>query len=254
MMNTAELRDFLEFKTSQYNNPAFIEADPISIPHLFSHKEDIEIAAFLSAILAWGNRKAILKAAQNLMQTMDMAPYDFVTNASVDDLKGLQRFVYRTFNGEDICFFVQSLQRIYRDNGGLESVMTPREGEGVKEMLIRFRQVFMADSVGVRSGKHIADVSKKASAKRLNMFLRWMVRRDNGGVDFGLWKNIDMSQLYLPLDLHTGNISRQLGLLTRKQNDWQAVEEVTARLREFDANDPVKYDFALFGLGIYNEL
>lgn len=252
-MNPAELRDFLEFKTSQYNNPSFIENDPISIPHQFSQKEDIEIAAFLAATLAWGNRKAILKAANQLIQLLEMAPYDFVTNANRKDLSRLNKFVYRTFNGVDAGFFVEALQRVYQIHGGLEAAFTPRQDEGVKDVLIRFRQIFMDDIVG-RTGKHVADVSKGASAKRLNMFLRWMVRHDHQGVDFGIWKNIDMSQLFLPLDLHTGNISRQLGLLTRKQNDWRAVDEITTVLRQFDAADPVKYDFALFGLGIYNEL
>jgi len=253
MMNQAELRDFLEFKTSQYNNPSFIENDPISIPHQFTQKEDIEIAAFLAATLAWGNRKAILKAAHQLMQLLEMAPYDFIINANRQDLSRLNKFVYRTFNGIDACFFVEALQRIYQTHGGLEAAFAPQQNEGVKDVLIRFRQIFMADAV-IRTGKHVADVSKGASAKRLNMFLRWMVRQDNQGVDFGIWKNIDMSQLYLPLDLHTGNISRQLGLLTRKQNDWRAVDEITAVLRQFDPADPIKYDFALFGLGIYNEL
>jgi uncharacterized protein (TIGR02757 family) len=252
MMSGDELRDFLDFKVAQYNTPSFIELDPISIPHQFSKKEDVEIAAFLSATLSWGNRKAILKSANQLMQLMHNEPYAFVMAASDDELAKLRKFVYRTFNGDDAVFFVMVLRRLYQHHGGLEPVFAEKWQLGAWHALSHFRSLFFVDSGNLNhASKHVANVEKGASAKRLNMFLRWMVRKDANGVDFGLWHHLGAQNLYLPLDLHTGNVSRQLGLLTRKQNDWKAVEEVTTLLRQLDSTDPIKYDFALFGLGIY---
>ncbi len=251
-----ELKAFLDEKYHKYNCPTFIENDPVSIPHLFDKKEDIEIAGFLTSTIAWGNRKAILKSANLLIKEMGYFPYDFIINSNSKDFSAFNNFIYRTFNGIDTIFFLNSLQNIYNNHGGLESVFTKgylKEGT-ISGSLNYFRNIFIETEHDKRSEKHIADVSRKATCKRLNMFLRWMVRKDNYGVDFGLWKEIPASDLMLPLDVHSGNISRKLGLLFRKQNDWQAVEEVTQRLRDFDMNDPVKYDFALFGLGVNNDL
>lgn len=249
------LKEFLDEKYDLYNRPEFIVSDPIQIPHLFTRRQDIEIAGFLTATIAWGQRKSIITNAHKLMGIMGNNPYDFVMEADDHHLAKLRHFVHRTFQGEDCYFFIQALRHIYSACGGMENVFTSGYAStGEMEASIRhFRDVFFEIGCLPRTYKHVPDISKSASAKRLNMFLRWMVRNDNRGVDFGLWKSIPASALYLPLDLHTGNVTRKLGLLTRKQNDWQAVTEVTLRLREFDAQDPVKYDFALFGLGIFEK-
>lgn len=244
----AELKAFLDENHDRFNNKAFIANDPIAIPHRFSKKEDIEIAGFFAASIAWGNRKSILTNAQNLMQRMDEAPFDFVVSHSEADLKRLNKFVHRTFNASDCRFFVQSLKTIYLHHGGLESAFG--KGNNLKEKIYNFRQTFLQTEHAARAEKHISNPMKKSSAKRLCMYLRWMVRRDKRGVDFGLWQNIAPADLCLPLDVHTGNVGRALGLLKRRQNDWEAVEEITKRLRQLDAQDPVKYDFALFGLGV----
>jgi uncharacterized protein (TIGR02757 family) len=252
----SELKSFLDEKYERYNRPGFISDDPIAIPHQFEKKEDIEIAAFLTATIAWGNRKSILKNADQLMKNMGYYPHEFILNANSKDFQAFQNFVHRTFNGIDTIFFLESLQNIYRNHHSLEEVFTQgyQEEQLLSGAIDHFRTVFLELPHEHRTEKHVANVLKKSSGKRLCMYLRWMVRNDNRGVDFGLWKNIPSSALMLPLDVHTGNISRQLGLLNRKQNDWQAVEELTGELRKFDANDPVKYDFALFGLGVNNEL
>lgn len=250
------LKAFLEEKFRQYNNPRFIESDPISIPHLFSRREDREIAGFLAATIAWGNRKSIIVNATRLVEWMDMAPFDFISQASAADLKPFQKFVHRTFNGVDCLFFLRSLRHLYGKYGTLETAflrgMLPGD-ENVRNAITHFRKEFFSIKHPARTEKHVSDPSKKSSAKRLCMYLRWMVRRDKAGVDFGIWKNISPAQLCLPLDVHTGNVSRALGILKRKQNDWRAVEEVTAFLRTLDARDPVKYDFALFGLGVFEK-
>jgi uncharacterized protein (TIGR02757 family) len=247
-----DLKTFLDEKYWEYNCPSFIENDPISIAHQFEKKEDIEIAGFLTATIAWGNRLSIIKNGERLMKGMGYFPAEFIVNARDSDLEAFEKFVHRTFNGTDLVFFIKSLQNIYLNHGGLEKVLSDgySSTQNLAGSLQYFRNIFLELPHEKRSDKHIADISKKASGKRLCMFLRWMVRNDGLGVDFGLWNNIPSSALMLPLDLHTGNVSRILGLLHRKQNDWQAVEEVTARLREFDPDDPVKYDFALFGLGV----
>ena len=250
------LKEFLEEKYHLYNRKKFIESDPISIPHLFTKKQDIEIAGFLAATIAWGNRKSIIANANKLMQWMDFAPHDFILNAKPKDLKPFEKFVHRTFNGGDCVFFLQSLQHIYKKNESMETLflkgIEPGDAD-IKNGIISFRKEFLKLKHPVRVEKHISDPAKKSSAKRLCMYLRWMVRDNKSGVDFGTWKNIKPSQLCLPLDLHTGNVSRALGLLNRKQNDWQAVEEITTILRKLDAKDPVKYDFALFGLGVFEK-
>jgi uncharacterized protein (TIGR02757 family) len=250
----AELKDiknFLDENYLKYNKPAFIGNDPVSIPHLFNKKEDIEIAGLLAATIAWGNRKSIIVNASKLVKWMDLEPHDFILNHGKADLKAFEKFVHRTFNGKDCIFFIQSLRNIYSEHGDLESTF---KGKDLKERIVHFRKIFLETKHLKRSEKHISDPGSGSAAKRLCMFLRWMVRRDNKGVDFGIWKSISPSELCLPLDVHTGNVSRALGLLHRKQNDWKAVEEVTAMLREFDKNDPVKYDFALFGLGVNKAL
>lgn len=248
-MDDKQLKDFLDAKVAEYQTPVFISEDPVSIPHRFSNKEDIEMAGILAATIAWGNRRAILKSCDVMMDMLCNSPYDFVMNASDGELKALERFVYRTFQQDDLPGMIRGLRAIYA-GGGLESLMTPKANEGIRDVLGNFRNA-MLPHISPRTVKHIADVSRGAAGKRLNMFLRWMVRPADGGVDFGIWKGIKPSQLLLPLDVHTANTTRILGLLHRKQNDWRSVEEVTAALRRFDSNDPVKYDFALFGLGIY---
>jgi uncharacterized protein (TIGR02757 family) len=249
-----ELKDFLDEKVLKYNQSFFIETDPIQVPKNFSGKENIEIAAFLTATIAWGNRLSIIKNATKLMALMDNQPHDFVLNASDSELKSLEHFVHRTFNGIDSVYFVRSLKNIYQNHNGLQSVFETglRKDNTVKSALIEFHKMFF-EIVGERSRKHVSNVEKGASAKRLNMFLRWMVRNDKSNVDFGLWSGIPKSTLMLPLDIHTGNVARKLGLLQRKSNDWQAVEEVTQALRQFDPADPIKYDFALFGLGAFEK-
>ncbi len=253
-MQFEELKEFLGEKTQKYNQPGFIETDPIQIPKQFQEKRDIEISAFLTATISWGNRLSIIKNAGKLMSMMDFQPYDFILNSTSSEEKRLENFVHRTFNGNDCIYFVRSLKNICENHEGLQEVMEQgfRKGNNVKSALAHFHNVFF-ELPGERTRKHISNVQKGASAKRLNMFLRWMVRNDEKGVDFGIWKGIPVSKLMLPLDVHTGNTARKLGLLKRKNNDWKAVEEVTANLLKFDAEDPVKYDFALFGLGVFEK-
>lgn len=248
-----DIKEFLEEAYLKYNNKQFIENDPVCIPHLFTKKEDIEIAGFLAATIAWGNRKSIITNATKLMQWMDFQPYDFILHHTKKDTKSFSKFVHRTFNGTDCLFFLSSLQNMYKNHGGLEQAFVGNSDD-VKEHIVNFRKLFLSTSHLSRSEKHISNPEQKSSSKRLCMYLRWMVRDDNFGVDFGIWKNIKPSQLCLPLDVHTGNVSRTLHLLQRKQNDWQAVQEITQALRSFDANDPVKYDFSLFGIGVNKDL
>lgn len=250
-MDDKELKDFLDEKACFYETPVFVELDPISIPHRFSRKEDIEIAGMLAATISWGNRAAILKSAHVMMDLLDNSPADFVTNATAADIAQLSRFVYRTFQADDLCGMVRGLQNIYA-NGGLEAIFTPRQGETVKHGIARYRAA-MVPFLSERTYKHLADVERGSAAKRINMFLRWMVRPSQRGVDFGIWKNISPAQLMLPLDVHTGNVGRALGIISRKQNDWRTVEQVTVKLAEFCPSDPVKYDYALFGLGVFEK-
>ncbi len=250
------LKDFLNEKYFLYNNKNFIETDPVSIPHKFTKKQDIEIAAFLAATIAWGNRQSIINNANKLMQFMDFSPQGFITEATPKDIKVFSKFVHRTFNGDDCMFFIQSLKQIYKKNESLEILFSKgiqATDATIKNGIIHFRETFFSIKHPLRTQKHVSNPLKNSSSKRLCMFLRWMVRQDTAGVDFGIWKTINPSQLCLPLDIHTGNVSRKLGLLKRTQNDWQAVEEVTSLLRLLDPKDPVKYDFALFGLGVFEK-
>jgi uncharacterized protein (TIGR02757 family) len=247
-----ELKQFLEEKYLQYNTPSFIECDPISIPHRFTSVQDREVAGFLTAAIAWGRRDLILRSSNRLIEAMDNDPYEFIKHSTPDDLTRLAKFVHRTFNGTDCIFFMKGLKEIYSHYSSLEDVIIEgmKETGSLKDGLSYFRKQFFSIPHEKRTEKHFADVMTGAAGKRLNMFLRWMVRDDGRGVDFGLWKKISPSILFIPLDLHSGNTARKLGLLTRKQSDWKAVEELTKILREFDPNDPVKYDFALFGIGV----
>ncbi len=252
-LTDAEIYDLLEEKTRQYNTVDFIETDPIQIPKQFSQKENIEIAGFLAATIAWGQRHTIIKNGQRLMEGMDHDPLNFLQNTDEKDWGHFADFKHRTFNGVDCLFFLRSLKNIYQKHGGLEVVFTDgflQEGS-VAGALRNFRRVFYEPEHESRTQKHISNIDKNASAKRLNMYLRWMVRKDDAGVDFGLWKDIPASALLLPLDVHTSKHARQLGLLERKQDDWKAVLEVSERLRAFDPVDPIKYDFALFGMGAF---
>jgi len=247
-MTKAELKEFLDEKVILYNNPDFITDDPVQIPHLYSLKEDIEIAGFLSATIAWGNRKMIIKNAHKMMDLMGNSPYDFVLNHSENNLENLNDFVHRTFNGVDFMTFVKSLKNIYTNHGGLEAIFATNE-YSVQQRISNFKKVFFEIEHPSRTEKHISDPLKGSAAKRINMYLRWMVRQDNAGVDLGIWKSISPSELSCPLDVHSGNMARKLGILTRKQNDGKALLELDTALRDFDPTDPVKYDFALFGLG-----
>ena len=253
-MNKKELKSFLDEKVELYNNPNFIESDPILIPHQFSLKEDIEIAAFFSATIAWGNRKMIITNAQKLMDLMGNSPYDFVMSHSETDLEKLENFVHRTFNSLDLTTFVKGLNHIYSNHNGLEAVFAKnQEPLSMQKSISEFKKVFFEIKHLNRTQKHISDPLNNSAAKRINMFLRWMIRNDNKGVDFGLWKTISTASLSCPLDVHSGNVARKLNLLTRKQNDAKALLELDTNLRLLDKNDPVKYDFALFGLGVFEK-
>ena len=251
-MNKLELKEFLDEKTNLYNNPNFIESDPIQVPHRFSLKEDVEIAGFLTSVIAWGNRKMIIKNAQRMINLMGNSPYDFVMNHKDYHLDNLDTFVHRTFNGTDCKTFVIALQNLYQNQGGLESFFTQnQQTDSMQPTISDFKKQFFEINHLARTTKHLPDPLMGSAAKRINMYLRWMVRHDNKGVDFGLWKNIATAKLSCPLDVHSGNVARKLGLLTRKQNDAKALVELDTALRELDSVDPVKYDFALFGLGVF---
>jgi uncharacterized protein (TIGR02757 family) len=251
-MNQSELKDFLDAKVEQYNRPEFIETDPIQIPKRFKQKEDIEIMAFLVSTIAWGNRMSIIKSGNRLTEIMGNTPFDFVMDYIPDKMERLSGFVHRTFNNIDLHCFVIALQNIYKIHGGLESVFERNAQEKTLQPAIHhFKRIFFSIPHRERSEKHISDPFKNSAAKRVNMYLRWMVRNDRNGVDFGIWKTLDSSQLSCPLDVHTGNVARKLGLIQRKQNDSKALMELDRSLRTMDPKDPVKYDFALFGLGVF---
>ncbi|WP_076354373.1 TIGR02757 family protein [Chryseobacterium joostei] len=255
MLNFEELRSFLDEKADQYNTLDFVEDDPIQIPHRFSLKQDIEIAGFLAATISWGNRKSIINSANKMLDIMGNSPYDFVLNYSEKDLESIQdKSIHRTFNGQDFSYFIKQFNRIYKENESLEDLFKVKDSEiNFLYAIERFRSSFL-ETEKHRSHKHISSPYKNSSAKRIIMFLRWMVRKDKRGVDFGIWKNIDQKYLSIPLDVHTGNISRKLGLVSRTQNDWKTVEELDVAIRKFDEKDPAKYDYALFGLGVTKEL
>jgi len=262
------IKAFLDAKVAQYNQPGFIENDPISIPHLFSKKQDIEIMGFWAATLAWGQRVTIIKKCKELITLMDGAPYDFIMNHQEPDLEKLLSFKHRTFNDIDTLYFISFFRHHYERFNSLENAFVPKppnplkresfdllalplEGGEAEAALNHFRSYFFSlPDYPHRTQKHVSSPSQKSTCKRLNMFLRWMVRKDDCGVDFGIWNRIKPADLICPLDLHVDRVSRKLLLIARKQTDWQTAIELTQRLREFDPLDPVKYDFALFGLGI----
>jgi uncharacterized protein (TIGR02757 family) len=254
MKQIRSVAELLEEKFDLYNRPSFIKADPINIPHRYTVKEDREIAGFLAATIAWGQRKSIVQSANKLMVLMDDAPYDFVMNFSENDLKRFEGFVHRTFNYTDTTVFLYALKNIYQVHGGIEKVFA--HGiipGGMDHAIAHFRNVFFEVPHAARTRKHVSNPLGGSSAKRINMYLRWLVRNDGRGVDFGIWKSIRPDQLICPLDVHSGRVARRLGLLKRKQDDWKAAMELTENLRQFDPDDPVKYDFALFGLGVFEK-
>ena len=248
------LKEQLEEKVNLYNQPHFIKDDPISIPHLFSKKQDIEIAGFFAAIFSWGNRTTIINKSKELLQLMDNAPYDFCLHNNSKALKKLESFKHRTFNATDLLYFIEFLKFHYSSYDSLEIAFTKgmhKKDETIENGLKSFYNYFFSlPDVPQRTKKHIASPEKNSSCKRLNMFLRWMVRNDSKGVDFGIWHNISPSQLICPIDVHVARISKRFNLLSRNQTDWNAALELTAYLRTLDKNDPVKYDFALFGIGV----
>lgn len=249
-----EIISFLDKKHLEFNTPSYITSDPIQVPHLFSGKENIEIAAYLTATLAWGRRQNIIANAKRLMALMDNAPHQFVTQAQHSDLAMLKNFVHRTFNGYDCMFFVRALGNIYNNHGGLHAVFKERyvQTGDIKHAIAHHRTLMLETPLLDARDKHLANIHRNSSCKRVNMFLRWMVRNDGRGVDFGLWNDIPASSLYIPLDVHAGNVARKLGILQKKHNDWKAVEQLTSRLRFFCPSDPVKYDYSLFGLGVFD--
>lgn len=253
------LKSFLDSKVIQYNRPEFIKNDPVVIPHLFTNKQDIEIMGFWAATLAWGQRVTIINKCRELITLMDGAPYDFIINHEEPDLKKLLQFKHRTFNDIDTLYFIAFFRYHYQNHDSLESAFLPpnplkweQEGvEPIEKYLNHFRQYFFSlPDFPHRTQKHVSSPSQKSTCKRLNMFLRWMVRKDDCGVDFGIWNQIKPAELIMPCDLHVDRVARKLNLITRKQTDWQTAIKLTQRLREFDPIDPVKYDFALFALGI----
>jgi uncharacterized protein (TIGR02757 family) len=249
-----KLKDFLNKKVDEYNQPFFIEADPICIPHLFSKKQDIEIAGFFAAIFAWGNRTTIINKSKELMAFMDNAPHQFCLEHTDNDLKKLLYFKHRTFNPTDLFYFIDFFKQHYAANDSLETAFTrgmKKRDVFIENALNGFYQYFFSlEHVPKRTLKHIASPAKKATCKRLSMYLRWMVRSDNNGVDFGIWKDISPAQLAIPLDMHVARVAQHFSLLTRKNTDWLAVTELTAAMKQLDSKDPAKYDFALFALGV----
>ncbi|MEM7102105.1 MAG: TIGR02757 family protein [Bacteroidota bacterium] len=252
--NKKELGSFLDQKVGLYNQPDFIKADPISIPHQFSKLQDIEIIGFWVAMLAWGQRVTIINKANELINLMDGAPYDFIINHEEKDRKPFLNFKHRTFQAIDTLYFLEFFQTYYKENDSLEFGFTrflKEEDDTIESALKGFHQLFFSlENAPQRTRKHLSTPERKSTCKRLNMFLRWMVRNDNRGVDFGIWKRIRPAQLLMPLDVHVDRVARSLGLISRKQTDWQTVLELTENLREFDPEDPVKYDYALFGIGV----
>lgn len=253
-MKQQTLKAFFDKKVEEYNQPFFINTDPVSIPHLFSKKQDIEIAGFFAAIFAWGNRTTIINKSKELMQLMDMAPHEYCLHHSENDLRRLMGFKHRTFTDTDLLYFIELFRFHYSRHDSLEHAFTKwihKTDLTIEKGLIGFQEYFFSlKHVPSRTRKHISSPARNSTCKRLNMFLRWMVRKDSHGVDFGIWQNISSSQLVCPVDLHVGRVAKRFNLLQRKPIDWLAALELTRFLRTLDRNDPVKYDFALFGLGI----
>ena len=252
-LSYSELKDFLDEKYFEYNQRKFIESDPIQIPHTFSKKEDIEISSFLTATIAWGQRKTIIKNSFKMMELLDNSPHEFVLNSTEKEINKL--FIkHRTFNEIDFRYFIKKLKVIYKEYDDIEMIFHQNlKNKNLHNSIHKFRSLFFDIDFPQRTTKHISDPFKGSACKRINMFLRWMVREDNKGVDFGLWKTHSPAFLSCPLDVHSGSVARKLGILTRKQNDWKAVSELDLNLRRFDKKDPVKYDFALFGLGVFEK-
>lgn len=255
ILKNENLKEFLDEKVEKYNRPEFIELDPISIPHQYSLKEDIEISGFLAATIAWGNRAMILKSAARMMSYMDDSPYEFVMNHTDSDLEKLNGVIHRTFNAADFVFFLKALKHIYKkEKDGLEGIFNKHQtSNSLQPAIHKLRSLFAELPHDERVMKHISDPFKGSAAKKINMYLRWMVRRDDKGVDFGIWNSVSPAILSCPLDVHSGNVARSLDLLTRNQNDAKAVAELDNHLRKMDQEDPVKYDFALFGLGVFEK-
>ena len=248
----SDIKEFLDEKVNQYNSLAFIDSDPISIPHRFNLKEDIEISGFLASTIAWGNRTMIIKNASKLIGLMGNSPYDFILNHDEHDFDRFNGFVHRTFNEIDLVYFIKSIKNIYVNHGGMENVFSQSvTADSTQPAIHHFNSTFFSLPHPSRTSKHVSDPEKGSASKKINMYLRWLVRSDNKGVDFGIWKSISPNQLSCPLDVHSGNVARKLGLLTRTQNDAKAVKELDFNLRQMDKDDPVKYDFALFGLGVF---
>ncbi len=256
MKQFPDFYNFLNEKVLIYNAKSFIATDPISIPHQFSGKHDIEISGFLTALISWGQRPVILSNANKMMQLMEFAPHDFIASAKAAEFKKLKQFVHRTMNGDDLIVIVKGLQRLYRNEGGMEALFSglmKKHSNETAQAISEFRATLFKGSSTSRAMKHFGDPIKNSASKRMNMFLRWMVRKDKCGVDFGIWKSVKPEYLYCPLDLHSGNVARKLGLLRRPSDDWKAVVELTESLRKMDPVDPIKYDFALFGLGVFEK-
>ncbi|MCW3124623.1 MAG: hypothetical protein JWO03_281 [Bacteroidetes bacterium] len=253
-MNKNKIFDLLEQKYKEYNKPFFIDNDPVQIPHRFSKKQDIEIAGFIAATLSWGQRVTIVKNTNRILEWMDESPHDFILNHKDKDLKRFLGFVHRTFNDTDLLYFIEFFRWFYSGHDSLEEAFTrslTKKAPHIESALVGFQEIFFSlEDHPLRTKKHVPSPIRKSTCKRLNMYLRWMVRKDKAGVDFGIWKNIKPAQLLMPLDVHVDRHARRLGLITRKQSDWQTVLELTDNLRGFDPNDPVKYDFALFGMGV----
>ncbi len=253
-MTRQELKSFLDKKVDEYNQPSFVVHDPVSIPHSFSRKQDIEISGFFAALFSWGNRTTIIRKGRELMQRMDNAPHDFITNHKKNDLNALAGFMHRTFTVDDLSYFIDFLRRHYAEYDSLESAFFREKGGEVETGLNHFRKYFFEKEHLKRTEKHISSPLQGSTCKRLNMYLRWMVRHDNRGVDFGIWKHITPARLICPVDVHVARVSRKMGLINRKQVDWTTAVELTGELRKLDKNDPVKYDIALFGLGAMEKL
>ena len=256
MKANKELAELLEEKYRRYNRLDFIASDPISIPHQYTKKQDIEIAGFLAATIAWGQRVTIIQNARKMMAVMGNQPHDYILNfvPGKKTYQVCQKIVHRTFNGDDFYFFLHALHSIYKEYDDLEALFASgltNKDKDLMPALVKFRERFFALPHLDRSQKHFSNPAENSASKRLNMYLRWMVRKDKSGVDFGIWKSISPALLSCPLDVHSGNVARKLGLLQRKQNDWKATVELTEALKLFDPNDPVRYDFALFGLGVF---
>ncbi|NNM93897.1 MAG: TIGR02757 family protein [Bacteroidia bacterium] len=250
----SEMKAYLDAMADRYNNPDFIEYDPISVPHRYSLKEDIEIAGLLAATISWGDRRVIVRNGHKMLDLMGESPYDFVMSYKAGQLKSLDGFVHRTFNHDDLKYFIRALRHIYKMHGGMEKIFTLHaDTSSLQPAIHKFKRIFFEIPHPQRTAKHIPDPFKGSAAKKMNMLLRWLIRKDSKGVDFGIWQSVSPSILSCPLDVHSGNIARQLGLLKRKQNDAKAVSELDNELRKLDPEDPVKYDFALFGLGISGE-